>query len=137
MYTCSLSFVIVILSLEKGGEHVSNIYDSAYSLEKAIRESQEFNTLKEIFEVVMNDNSSKKLFEDFRNKQIEIQEKQMQGQDISEEELEQVKQVVDLVQQDEDITKLMDAEQRLNVLINDISRIITKPLEEIYSQHEE
>lgn len=111
---------------------MSNIYDRAYSLEKAIRESDEFNVLKEMFRIVMNDVSSKQLFEDFRNKQIEIQEKQMQGQEISEEELEQVKQVVELVQQDEDIVKLMDAEQRLNIVINDVSQIIMKPLEDLY-----
>lgn len=111
---------------------MSNIYDSAYSLEKAIRGSQEFNILKETFETVMNDISSKELFDDFRNKQIEIQEKQMQGQEISEEELEQVKHVVELVQENEDITKLMDAEQRLNVVINEVSQIIMKPLEELY-----
>src|SRR5690625_2017878 len=123
--------------LKKGGEQVSNIHDRAYSLEKAIRESEEFNALKEIYEVVMNDDSSKKLFEDFRNKQIEIQEKQMQGQDISEEELEEVKRVVDLVQQDKDISQLMEAEQKLNIVINDIRQIITKPLEELYSVNEE
>lgn len=116
---------------------MSTIYDNAYSLEKSIRESQEFNTLKEAFEAVMDDDASKKLFENFRNKQIEIQEKQMQGQEISEEELEKVKQVVDLVQQHEDISKLMDAEQRLNLVINDVSRIITKPLEELYGVSEE
>jgi len=116
---------------------VSNIYDSAYSLEKSIRESQEFNVLKETFEVVMNDDDSKKLFEDFRNKQIEIQEKQMQGQEITEDELEKVKHVVELVQQHDDISKLMDAEQRLNLVINEISQIITKPLEELYSVNEQ
>src|SRR5690625_838803 len=98
---------------------MSNMYDNAYGLEKAIRESQEFIVLKESFEKVMNDESSRKLFEEFRDKQIEIQEKQMQGQEISEEELEKVKSVVDLVQQNEVISKLMEAEQRLNLVINE------------------
>lgn len=112
---------------------MSNMYDNAYGLEKAIRESQEFIVLKESFEKVMNDESSRKLFEEFRDKQIEIQEKQMQGQEISEEELEKVKSVVDLVQQNEVISKLMEAEQRLNLVINEINQIITKPLEELYN----
>jgi cell fate (sporulation/competence/biofilm development) regulator YlbF (YheA/YmcA/DUF963 family) len=109
-----------------------NMYDSAYDLENAIRESEEFKGLKEAFEAVMNDASAKKMFDDFRNTQLELQQKQMQGMDISEEEIEKARQVVELVQQHEDISKLMEQEQRLNQVINEISQIITKPLEELY-----
>ena len=109
-----------------------NIYDNAYDLEKSIRESDEFQGLKTAYDNVMADDSARKMFEDFRNTQVELQEKQMQGQEISEEEVEKAQQVVQLVQQHQEISKLMEQEQRLNVLINDISKIITKPLEELY-----
>lgn len=111
---------------------MSNIYDSAYALEKAITESEEFKTLKSSFEAVMDDESAKKMFEDFRDTQMELQEKQMQGLDITEEEIEKARAVVELVQEHEEISKLMEAEQRLNVVINDVSRIITTQLEELY-----
>ncbi|OZU87906.1 hypothetical protein CIL03_14485 [Virgibacillus indicus] len=109
-----------------------NIYDSAYDLEKAIRESDEFNNLKVAYETVMNDPSAKQMFDNFRDTQMELQEKQMQGQEITEDEVEKARQVVELVQQHQDISKLMEEEQRLNMVINDVSRIITKPLEELY-----
>lgn len=109
-----------------------NIYDSAYDLEKAIRESTEFKNLKQAYEAVMNDDSAKQMFENFRDTQMALQEKQMQGEDITEEEVEKARQVVELVQQHEDISKLMEEEQRLNLVINEISGIITKPLEELY-----
>ncbi|WP_077623151.1 YlbF family regulator [Sediminibacillus massiliensis] len=109
-----------------------NIYDSAYELEKAIRDSEEFKGLKDAYDKVMADESAKKMFEDFRTTQMSLQEKQMQGQEITEEEVESAKRVVELVQQHEEISKLMEQEQRLNVVINDVSRIITKPLEELY-----
>lgn len=111
---------------------MSNIYDSAYALEKSITESEEFQTLKQSFDSVMNDEIAKKMFDDFRETQMELQEKQMQGQDITEEELEKARKVVELVQQHEEISKLMEAEQQLNVVINDVSRIITSQLEELY-----
>ncbi|MEC5423710.1 YlbF family regulator [Virgibacillus sp. C22-A2] len=114
-----------------------NIYDSAYDLEKAIRESEEFNNLKVAYEAVMNDASAKQMFENFRDTQMALQEKQMQGQEITEEEVEKARQVVELVQQHQDISKLMEEEQRLNQVINDVSRIITKPLEELYGGQEE
>ncbi|GAB3060645.1 YlbF/YmcA family competence regulator [Virgibacillus ainsalahensis] len=114
-----------------------NIYDNAYDLEKAIRNSEEFTNLKTAFEAVMGDPSSKQMFENFRDTQMQLQEKQMQGEEITEEEVEKARQVVELVQQHPDISKLMEEEQRLNQVINDISRIITKPLEELYGTPEE
>jgi cell fate (sporulation/competence/biofilm development) regulator YlbF (YheA/YmcA/DUF963 family) len=111
---------------------VPNIYDSAYDLEKAIRESEEFKSLKNAYDAVMNEPSAKQMFDNFRDTQMSLQEKQMQGQEITEEEVERAKKVVELVQQHQGIAKLMEEEQRLNMVINDISRIITKPLEELY-----
>lgn len=116
---------------------MANIYDSAYDLEKAIRSSDEFQDLKKAYETVMADEIAKKMFDDFRNTQIELQEKQMQGQEITEEEVEKARKVVETVQQHEQISKLMEEEQRLNVLINEVSQIITKPLEELYGVQEE
>lgn len=114
-----------------------NIYDSAYDLEKAIRESDEFKKLKDAYETVMNDPAAKEMFDNFRDTQMELQEKQMQGNEITEEEVEEARKVVELVQEHADISKLMEEEQRLNLVINDVSRIITKPLEELYGTPEE
>lgn len=111
---------------------MANIHDSAHALEKDIRNSEEFRALETVFAKVMNDPTSKEMFETFRDTQLELQEKQMQGVDISEEEIESARKVVEAVQEHEDISQLMEAEQQLNVVINDISRIITKPLEELY-----
>jgi len=116
---------------------VANVHDSAHALEKDIRNSDEFQELEAIFSKVMNDATSKEMFDQFRNTQLELQEKQMQGIDISEEEVENAREVVEAVQKNEDISQLMEAEQRLNVVINDISRIITKPLEELYGDSTE
>ncbi len=115
---------------------LANMYDNAYGLEKAIRESDEFKGLKDAFEAVMGDPIAKKTFEEFRDTQMELQQKQMQGEDISEEEVENARQVVELVQKHEGISRLMEQEQRLNMVINEISQIITKPLEELYGSQQ-
>src|SRR5690625_5647543 len=105
---------------------MSKIHDSAYVLENAIRDSEEFIELKEAFETVMNDAAAKEMFDNFRDTQMALQEKQMQGEEIDEEEVEKARQVVELVQQHEDISKLMEAEQRLNLVINDVDRKSTR-----------
>lgn len=116
---------------------MSNIYDQAYSLENAIRESDAFKNLKTAYEAVMNDPESKEMFESFRDTQLNLQEKQMQGLDISEEEVEKARNVVELVQGNAVISKLMEEEQQLNLIISEISSIITKPLEEVYGFDQE
>lgn len=115
---------------------MSNVYDHAYNLEKALRESTEFKNLKESYEAVMNDPESKKMFESFRDTQIELQEKQMQGLEITDAEVEKATNVVEQVQGNQLISRLMQEEQNLNVIIGELSAIITKPLEEVYGLDE-
>lgn len=113
---------------------MSNVQEHAQALANAIRESEEFTNLKEAYEAVMNDEIAKKMFDDFRTTQIELQQKQMQGVEITEEEVEKARKVVETVQQHEQISKLMEEEQKVNEYINTVSRTITQPLEELYSQ---
>jgi len=111
---------------------MSKVNESAHVLENAIRECKEFNELKTAFDTVMDNPESKEMFDKFRNIQLELQEKQIQGLDITEEEVAEAQEIVGLVQQHEDISRLMEAEQVLNDVINEVSRIITTPLEELY-----
>lgn len=111
---------------------MSNVYDCAYELEKAVRNSEEFKLLQSSFAAVMANAESKKLFEDFRDTQLALQEKQIKGLEITKEEVEQAQEIVQRVQQQDIIVRLMQSEHQLNQMINDISRIIMKPLKELY-----
>ena len=109
-----------------------NLYDSAYALEKAVRQSDEYSTLKQAYANVHADPAAKQLFESFRNVQMQLQQKQMMGQNISEQEVQQAQHTVALVQQNPKISKLMEAEQRLSMIFAEVNKIIMKPLEELY-----
>lgn len=111
---------------------MSNVYDVAYQMEKAISTSNEYMELKRLYDLVNSDPSAKGMFENFRNLQMKLQQKQMMGQEITPEEIEQAQKTVQLVQQNPTIAKLMDAEQRMSVLIADVNKIMMKPLEELY-----
>ena len=111
---------------------MSNIYDAAHEMEKAIRTSNEYVELKRLYDLVNADPSVKGMFDNFRNLQIQLQQKQMSGQAISPEEVEHAQKTVQLVQQNPLIAQLMDAEQRMSVVIADINKITMKPLEELY-----
>ncbi|HYK74973.1 MAG TPA: YlbF family regulator [Pseudoneobacillus sp.] len=111
---------------------MANLYDTAYEMEKAIRGSAEYAQLIQSYNEVNSDPSAKSMFENFRKIQMNLQQKQMMGQDISQAEVEQAQKTVALVQQNAKIAKLMEAEQRMSMIIAELNRIIMKPLEDLY-----
>lgn len=123
--------------LKEENKMTKNIHDVAYELQKAIAENDDFKTLKESYAAVQADVASKNLFDEFRTMQLSLQQKMMQGQEITEEDNQQAQEVVVRIQQDAKITKLMETEQRLNVVIGDVNKIIMKPLEELYSAQQQ
>ncbi|MFE8696260.1 YlbF family regulator [Cytobacillus sp. FJAT-53684] len=113
-----------------------NLYDAAYELEKAVRQSEEYSRLKQAYDEVNADASAKDMFDNFRSIQLQLQQKQMMGEDISEEVVMQAQKSVALVQQNAKISKLMEAEQRMSMVIAEMNKIIMKPLEELYGSME-
>ena len=109
-----------------------NLHDRAYELEKAIRNSDEYTTLKKNYDEVNADESAKQMFEKFRTMQVELQQKQMMGQEIQQDEIAQAQMLVSDVQKNEKISKLMEAEQRMSTIVTELNQIILKPLEELY-----
>nr|WP_090237697.1 YlbF family regulator [Fictibacillus solisalsi] len=111
---------------------MSNLYDLAYDLENALRNSEDFQTLKKSYAEVNADPEAKKMFDEFRTIQMGLQQKQMSGEQITQEEVEKAQALFQSVQQNEVISTLMNTEQRMSVTISDLNKIITKPLEELY-----
>lgn len=114
-----------------------NLYDMTHEFEKVLRRSDEFKSLKRIYREVNADQETKQLFNRFHNSQIELQNKQMTGQKIMQDEIKEVQQLGEVVQRNEKIVRLIEAEQRMDMLIMELNKIITKPLQEIYGNFEE
>ncbi len=113
-----------------------NIHDVAYELQKAIAENEDFKTLKRATQRF----KLTQLQRTYSMSSVQcnsLQQKMMQGQEITEEDNQQAQEVVARIQQDAKITKLMETEQRLNVVIGDVNKIIMKPLEELYSAQQQ
>lgn len=110
----------------------NNIYDTANQLERDLRESELFASLKDAFEGIQNNEEASELFEEFKEASQKYQMYQMMGQQPSEEEQKELQELSERVTENEHIKALMDAEQQLNQLIQDINNIITKPLLEVY-----
>lgn len=115
---------------------MSNSYDIAYKLEKEIRESNEYKNLKKSYEEIEKDEVTKKMFDNLREIQMKLQEAQFRGEDISDEDVQTAQKLFEIAQQSPLISNLMNAEHHANVLIQDINRIISKPLQDIYGSFE-
>lgn len=109
-----------------------NVYDQANALETALRESEEFQQMKELYSKVNEDAESKKLFDEFRELQMTLQQKQMQGEELLEEDIQKAQNSAQEIENDENIRGLMEAEQKMSQLIQDLNRVIMKPIEELY-----
>ncbi|EKS1592284.1 YlbF/YmcA family competence regulator [Staphylococcus pseudintermedius] len=110
-----------------------NLYDYANKLEQALRESDEYNAIKDAYAKVEADENSKKLFDAFREIQMNFQQKQMQGEEISEEDLQKAQEQAQQIEKDSNISELMNAEQKMSQVFQEINQIIVKPLDEIYA----
>ena len=121
-----------IISLEKGGMMMSNLYDTANQLERELRQSEEFAAVKSAFEAVQQSEEAKALFEEFRDMNVKFQQKQMNGEELTEEDMDYANDLYQKASSNEAIQTLMQAEQRLNVMMQDINRILTTSLQELY-----
>lgn len=110
----------------------NNIYDTANQLERDLRALPAYQDLKAAVKAIEENEESRALFNEFRTISQQLQQKQMQGEAPSEEEIANIQAMSVKVQEDENINRLMASEQQVSQTINDINKIITTPLNEVY-----
>lgn len=112
----------------------NNIYDTANQLERDLRELPAYKALEKAFDDIQADEAAKAVFEEFRQVQLDLQEKQMTGQDITPEALEKAQEIGQKASANELVKALMAAEQQLSLVFEDINRLITKPIQDLYAK---
>lgn len=111
-----------------------NIYDYANNLESALRKTEEYTSLKDTFKLVEEDAEAKALLEKFRSFQMNFYNKMQAGEELTEEEKSEAQQLQEEALANAKVSQLMQAEQRLNTLIQEVNQIVMKPLEELYNE---
>lgn len=109
-----------------------NIYDDLNRLESTFRKTAEFTEVQQAVLEVKEDTEALELFKSFRKIQVTLQEKQMQGEEVAAEELEYAQKTAQLAQQNPKIMKMLEAEMKLSGLIEEVNRVLMKPVQEIY-----
>ncbi|MBE1554926.1 YlbF family regulator [Sporosarcina limicola] len=109
-----------------------NIYDDLNRLESTFRKTNEFAKVQQAVIEVKEDTEAFELFKSFRKIQVTLQEKQMQGEEVLPEELEYAQKTAQIAQQNPKIMKMLEAEMKLSGLIEEVNRVLMKPVQEIY-----
>lgn len=108
-----------------------NIYDTANQLEKDFKESTQYKELKEAYEALKADEDAYACFKELQSLQEKMQHKQMQG-GITEEDFKELQLVGERAKEFKTLQDLMVKEQGLSMLMDEISKIIFQPVQELY-----
>lgn len=112
-----------------------NIYDTANELARQLRQTQEFQALTKAFDEVEKDNNGEtfKLFKQFEAKNVAMQKKQQQGQQMSKEEVSEMQDLATKVTAIDSVKNLMQKEQAVNQMLQQLNTTITSPLQDLYN----
>jgi len=109
-----------------------NIYDDINKLENTFRNTAEFEAVKQAVIDMKSDEQALALFKSFRDLQKSLQEKQMQGEEITGEELEYAQKTAQLAQANPKIEKMLHTEMALSGLVEEVNRVLLKPVQALY-----
>lgn len=110
-----------------------NIYDDINRLEMGFKQTEQFEALVAAVEVVKADEDAQRLFVAFRDMQMELQQQQAMGVDMTEEQLTEAQQVAEQAQMNEKIMAMLQAEMQLSEVLNEVNRILVKPIQDLYN----
>ncbi|WP_461212967.1 YlbF family regulator [Lacticaseibacillus sp. GG6-2] len=111
---------------------MANVYDTANQLAKDLQDSQQFLEMKHAFDMLKLDAVAYALFQQFQDKQMKLQQKQMNGQEISDDELKDLQTLGEKMQSMQPITDLMVKEQAMSQMMDELNRTISQPIVDIY-----
>ncbi|WP_390406919.1 YlbF family regulator [Lacticaseibacillus jixiensis] len=111
---------------------MANVYDTANQLAQDLQQSQQFLDMKKSFEMLKLDAVAYALFQQFQDKQMTLQKKQMNGQEISDDEINDLQTLGGKMQSMDPINDLMAKEQALSQVMDDINRTISQPIADLY-----
>lgn len=115
---------------------MTNIYDKANELERALRNDETYKAVESAFENLENHKESKELYKEFVAKQTEFMQLFQTGAQPDEQAMQGFQELQQKLIADEHVSTLVQAQQRLQVTIEDLNRAIYKPLEELFNKYE-
>lgn len=108
-----------------------NPYDKVNELVRAIKESEQVKEYVKLKEELYQDEKSKEMIKEFRDKQTEVQSLLMQGQEADAEKMEKLQSLYQILVANPAIKNFFDKEVQFDVMLSDIYKIIGEGLKDI------
>ncbi len=103
-----------------------NVYDQVHNLSRAIKESQEYVDYIEIKKEIDGNPDLKKIIDDYHAKQLELQQKQIMGEELTPETLQAAQQLSEILSKDPKTLEFMQKELRFSVMMSDVYNILNE-----------
>ncbi|WP_195571901.1 YlbF family regulator [Paenibacillus sp. 1001270B_150601_E10] len=113
---------------------MTNVYDRAHELARALQSSEEALAVENAMKEIDQEPETKKMLNDFRTRQVELQQKMMTGAMPDQDEMQKMEQLYQVISMNTSIAKLFDAERRLASVIQDVNKIVTDSLSHLYQE---
>ncbi|CAM2771312.1 YlbF family regulator [Fructilactobacillus fructivorans] len=110
----------------------NDVMKDAQTLQDALVKTDEFKELQATYDELKKDQDAFKTFKDFQTNQNELRQKQMAGQQISQDDMKKAQELANKMNSLDIIKKLMGKEKAMGKVIDDANMLITKPLRDMY-----
>lgn len=101
-----------------------NVYDTANKLAQEIKQSEEFETYKNLKQKMDSNTEIKNKIDEFEKTRYEAQIIALQTGKQDDEKMKHVQELYGELIQNEEASKYFDAEMKFNILIADVNKII-------------
>jgi cell fate (sporulation/competence/biofilm development) regulator YlbF (YheA/YmcA/DUF963 family) len=101
-----------------------NPYDAAHMLARALKESPEYKEFNNLKEKVQQNEKTRNMLKDFRKKQFAMQARQLSGQHVTEDEIQQLQNLQNILLQNPVVGPFFHAEYRISQIMNDVYKIL-------------
>ena len=108
---------------------MSNVYNEAHKLAKAIKESDEYKVYVGKKEAAYSNEKNKEMIENFMNKVLEVQKEQLSGKEIDKEKIEKLNKLEDVLMLNPAIKEFFTAQLRFSQMVQDINNIIGEAID--------
>lgn len=105
------------------------VYDAAHNLAKELKESPEFKELNELLKKINSEKDVKKMFEDIKTRQLEIQRAQIMGQPVEDEKKKKLEELFKIAVMNKNIAAYFQTEYKFAQMMDDVSKIISEAVE--------
>ncbi|MFD2169486.1 YlbF family regulator [Tumebacillus lipolyticus] len=113
-----------------------NPYDKAHELARALTGSQEYQLLQRLKARVDADASARKVLDDFRRRQWELETRRLMGEEITGDDIERVTALQEALSLHATAREYLEAEYRFGLIYSDIHKIIGEAVSEVIAQPE-